>query len=61
MAVAQEPQAHTSLRRKFTRMPKKSWTAELVFSRAPISAESVSAVSVIRGLPRPEKNGKLKK
>jgi hypothetical protein len=32
-----------------------------VYSRAPISADSVFAVSVIRGLPRPEKkNLKIK-
>jgi hypothetical protein len=32
------------------------------YSRAPVSTDSVTAVSVIRGLLRPEKNiGKLKK
>jgi hypothetical protein len=34
---------------------------EGVYSRAPVSTDSVSAVSVFRGLPRPEKRiGKLK-
>jgi hypothetical protein len=33
----------------------------ILYSCAPVSADSLSAVSVIRGLPRPEKIGKLKK
>jgi hypothetical protein len=32
-----------------------------IYRRAPESADSVSAISVIRGLPRPEKIRKLKK
>jgi hypothetical protein len=31
-----------------------------VYNPAPVSADLVSAVSVNRGLPQPEKNGKIK-
>jgi hypothetical protein len=36
-------------------------TAQSKYSHGPISAHSVSAVSVNRGLQQTEKNGKLKK
>jgi hypothetical protein len=35
--------------------------AQYIYSRAPLSVDSLSAVSVIRDLPQPEKNWKIKK
>jgi hypothetical protein len=38
----------------------KQFLLKILYSRAPVSTDSATAVSVIRGLSRPEKNLKMK-